>query len=78
VALYQVLATLPGIHLVKDLSDPLGRTAVAVTDANIDVLLINSQTGQLLATTTGPVLPGSKLPACTRRSQGRSDGSHHV
>jgi hypothetical protein len=36
---------------------------VAVTDANINVLLINPQTGQLLATTTDPVLPGSKLPA---------------
>jgi hypothetical protein len=28
-AFYQVLATLPGIHLVKDVSGPLARTAVA-------------------------------------------------
>jgi hypothetical protein len=67
---------------VKDVANPLERTAVAVTDANINVLLINPQTGQLLATTTDPVLPGSNMtsshPACTRRSQGRSDGGHHV
>jgi hypothetical protein len=67
---------------VKNVADPLVRTAVAVTDANINVLLINPQTGQLLATTTDPVLPGSNMtpsrPACTRRSQGRSDGGHRV
>jgi hypothetical protein len=65
-AMYQLLAQQPGITIVRSVTDPLGRTGVAVADAEgyggRDYMVIDPQTAQLLAYTTYPVHPNSTIP----------------
>ena len=61
-AVFQLLAGQPGVTLTKDVTDPLGRTGVAVSDGAGDYLIINPANARLLATTTYPVKPGTKVP----------------
>jgi len=64
-AVYQLLAQQPGIAIVKSVTDPLGRTGVAVADAGAsggNYMIIDPLTAQLLAYTTYPVRPNSTIP----------------
>jgi hypothetical protein len=56
-AIYQLLAGRPGLAITRSVTDPLGRTGVAVTDGGAYYLLIDPQTAQLLAFTTYPCMP---------------------
>ena len=62
-ALYRILATQPGIQVVPQVTDPLGRIGVAVGDGTGSYLLIDPRAGQLLATTTSPVHANGTIPA---------------
>jgi hypothetical protein len=66
-AMYHLLAQQPGIAIVTSVTDPLGRTGVAVADGEgyggRDYLLIDPQTAQLLAYTAYPVHPNSTISA---------------
>jgi hypothetical protein len=48
-ALYDVAAGIPGVRLVGNLKDALGRTGVGVERNGEETLLIDPATGQLLA-----------------------------
>jgi hypothetical protein len=54
-AMFQLLAQQPGIRIVKRVTDPLGRVGVAVGDGAGDYMIIDPQTAQELAWTSGPV-----------------------
>jgi len=60
-AMYQLLAQQPGITIVRSVTDPLGRTGVAVADGAGDYMVIDPQTAQLLAYTTYPVHANSTI-----------------
>jgi hypothetical protein len=62
-AIFQLLARQPGVSVVKNVTDPLGRTGVAVADGAGDYLIISPANADLLATTTYPVKPGTKIQA---------------
>jgi len=64
-ALYRLLAAQPGITAVPGVTDPRGRTGVAVGDGTGNYLLIDPRTASLLATTTAPVHAGGKIPAAS-------------
>jgi hypothetical protein len=61
-AIYQLLAGRPGLAITRSVTDPLGRTGVAVTDGGAYLLLIDPQTAQLLAFTTYPMHANSVIP----------------
>jgi hypothetical protein len=60
-ALYRLLADQPGVQVMAGVTDPLGRTGVAVADGTGIVLLIDPGTGAMLASTTAHVHPGMKI-----------------
>jgi len=62
-AIYELLAEQPGVELIKGVTDPLSRVGTAVTDGAGDYLVINPSTAQLLAFTTYPLKPFTKIPA---------------
>jgi len=62
-ALCRLLAAQPGIQVMPQVTDPLGRTGVAVGDGTGSYLIIDQRTGQLLATTSSPVHAGSTIRA---------------
>jgi hypothetical protein len=62
-ALYRILAAQPGIQVVPQVTDPLGRIGVAVGDGTGSYLLIDPRAGQLLATTTSPVHANGTISA---------------
>jgi hypothetical protein len=61
-AIYQLLAGRPGLKIISSVTDPLGRTGIAVTDGRI-YLLIDPQTAQPLALTEQPVHANSVISA---------------
>jgi hypothetical protein len=67
-ALYRLLAAQPGIQVAAQVTDPLGRTGIAVSDGTGSYLLINPSTGELLATTTYAVHAGGRIPAAASDS----------
>jgi hypothetical protein len=64
-ALYQLLAAQPGIQVTPQVTDPLGRTGLAVSDGTGSYLLIDPSTGELLATTSYAVHAGGRIPAAS-------------
>jgi hypothetical protein len=60
-ALYRLLAAQPGIQVTAGVTDPLGRTGVAIGDGTYSLLLIDPGTAALLATTTAQVHAGLKI-----------------
>jgi hypothetical protein len=62
-ALYRLLADQPGVQVFSGVTDPLGRTGVAIGDGTGMYLLIDSRTGAMLASTTAPVHSGLKIAA---------------
>ena len=64
-AIYQILAGQPGLNIIRPVTDPLGRTGVAVTETisrgESYYLVIDPQTAQLLAITTHPVRADSVI-----------------
>jgi len=65
-AIYQILAGQPGLKIISPVTDPLGRTGVAVMETFLRgesfYLVIDPQTAQLLAITTHPVHADSVIP----------------
>jgi hypothetical protein len=61
-AIYQLLAGRPRLKIISSVTDPLGRTGIAVTDGRI-YLLIDPQTAQPLAVTEHPVQADSVISA---------------
>jgi len=61
-AIYRLLADQPGLPMVPGVTDPLGRTGVAVGDGGGDYLIIEPATARLLAYTGNPVHANSVLP----------------
>jgi hypothetical protein len=60
-AMYRLLAGQPNVTIVRGVTDPLGRTGVAIgTDG--EYLIIDPRTAQLLASTTRPVHAGRVIP----------------
>jgi hypothetical protein len=62
-ALYRLLAAQPGIQVTAGVTDPLGRTGVAIGDGTGMFLLIDPGSAALLASTTAPLHAGMKIPA---------------
>jgi hypothetical protein len=62
-ALYRLLAAQPGIQVMAGVTDPLGRTGVAIGDGTGTFLLIDPGTAALLTTTTAHVRAGLKIAA---------------
>jgi hypothetical protein len=62
-ALYRLLAAQPGIQVTAGVTDPVGRTGVAIGDGTGTFLLIDPGTAALLATTTAQVHAGLKIAA---------------
>jgi hypothetical protein len=60
-AIYQLLAGQHGIMVVDKVTDPLGRAGNAIGDGAGDYLLIDPATAQLLAYTTIPVHPHTRI-----------------
>jgi hypothetical protein len=70
-AIYQLLAGQPGLKIIDSVTDPLGRTGVAVSFGAVTMevagqryrsyLLIDPKTAQLLAIATNPVRAGSVI-----------------
>jgi len=60
-ALYRLLAEQPGINLVRDLTDPLGRTGVGIGDGAGDYLIIDPGSAQLIDYVAHPVQPDSTV-----------------
>ncbi len=54
-ATYRLLAGQPGVRIISDVTDPLGRSGIAVADGGGDYLVIDPHTAQVLAYTTNPV-----------------------
>jgi hypothetical protein len=60
-AMYQLLARQPGVTIITPVTDPLGRTGVAIADGGDDYLVVDPQTAQILAYTPGPVAAGGTV-----------------
>jgi hypothetical protein len=60
-AMYQLLARQPGIRIIPSVTDPLGRTGVAVADGGGNYLVIDPQTARELASTSFPVHANSTI-----------------
>lgn len=60
-AIYQLLAGQPGLSIVKGVTDPAGRTGIAVGDGGGDYLVIQQGTGTLLAYVAHPVKANSAI-----------------
>jgi hypothetical protein len=60
-AMYRLLAQQPGIRIIQPVTDPLGRTGVAVADGEGYYLIIDPQTAQELASTSNPVHANSTI-----------------
>jgi hypothetical protein len=56
-AYYQLLASLPGVTVAQDVTDPLGRTGVDVNAGTEDNLIIDPATAQILDVTYNPSRP---------------------
>jgi hypothetical protein len=56
-AYYQLLASLPGVTVAQDVTDPLGRTGVDVNAGTEDNLIIDPATAQILDVTYNPLRP---------------------
>jgi hypothetical protein len=67
--MYQLLAGEPRVTIINAVTDPLGRTGVAIADGEgyggRDYLIIDPQTAQELACTTVPVHANSAIPTAT-------------
>jgi hypothetical protein len=59
-AAYRLLAGQPGVTVIPSVTDPLGRTGVAI-DVTGNYLIIDPRTAQVLASTVSPVLPHSTV-----------------
>jgi hypothetical protein len=62
-AIYQLLAGQSGIKVLKGVTDPLGRTGIAVGDGAGDYLVIDPGTAKVLAATTYPLRSFTKIPS---------------
>jgi hypothetical protein len=60
-AMYRLLAEQPSVTIVRGVTDPLGRTGVAISTDG-DYLIIDPRNAQLLASTTQPVHAGRAIP----------------
>ena len=60
-AIYRLLAGQAGVQIVGHVTDPLGRSGVAISDAGGDSLVIDPRTAQVLAHTSNPVKPGETM-----------------
>ncbi|MFY9777454.1 MAG: CU044_5270 family protein [Trebonia sp.] len=56
-AYYQLLASLPGVTVAQDVTDPLGRIGVDVNAGTEDNLIIDPATAQILDVTYNPLRP---------------------
>jgi hypothetical protein len=63
VAVYELLASQPGLTVAPNVTDPLGRVGTAVGDGAGNYLIIDPATAKVLAETTYPVHPGATIPA---------------
>jgi hypothetical protein len=59
-AMYRLLAEQPSVTIVRGVTDPLGRTGVAISGGGY-YLVIDPQTARLLASTTLPVHAGRAI-----------------
>ena len=64
-ATYRLLAEQPGVTMINGVTDPLGRSGIAVGDGGGDYLVINQHTAQVLAYTSNPVHPDAAIVATT-------------
>jgi hypothetical protein len=62
-ATYQLLAAQPGLITVGTVTDPEGRSGVAVSDGAGDFMIINPATAQAMAYGTGPLHQGEVITA---------------
>ncbi len=62
-ATYQLLAAQPGLVTIGVVTDPEGRTGVAVSDGAGDFLIINQATAQAMAYRTGTLHQGEVITA---------------
>ena len=62
-ATYRLLAEQPGVRIISDVTDPLGRRGIAVADGGGDYLVIDPHTAQVLAYTSNPVHPDATIAA---------------
>lgn len=61
-AVYELLASQPGLTVAAHVTDPLGRAGTAVGDGAGDYLVIDPATATVLAQTTYPVHQGHAIP----------------
>jgi hypothetical protein len=65
-AVYRLLADQPGVSSTSPVTDPLGRTGVAIADGEgyggRDYMIVDPQTAQILAYTTAPVHADEPIP----------------
>jgi hypothetical protein len=62
-AIYQLLAGQPRLRIVNAVTDPQGRTGIAIGDGGGDFLIIDPSTAELLAYASGPVRSHSAIPS---------------
>jgi hypothetical protein len=64
-AVYRLLAGQTGITITPEITDPIGRSGVAIADGGGDYLVIDPHTASLLDYTSNPVHPGARMPAAS-------------